>query len=74
MYQLSKETLENGDFGLIAMIKGIDETVSQTIHANHMYGYQDIQWGYRFVDMHIKNRDTGETTVDMSVINDTIPA
>ncbi len=73
LYGLSTEALEARDFGLIAMIKGIDETVSQTIHANHIYRATDIKWAHHFVDMHMKHATTGETMMDMSVISDTAP-
>ncbi|MEO1341190.1 MAG: ion channel [Cyanobacteria bacterium J06635_13] len=36
---------------LVASLNGIDETVSQWLHAPHSYDASDIVWGYRFADI-----------------------
>jgi inward rectifier potassium channel len=36
---------------LVASVTGLDETLSQTIHARHAWSPAEILWGHRFVDV-----------------------
>ena len=65
------ESLEQADFALVATIKGLDETISQTVHANHAYRKADIKWQHRFVDMFTENPSTGGASIDLTRIHDT---
>jgi inward rectifier potassium channel len=58
---------------LIVTIIGLDETVSQTVHARHAYGAADIQWGRRFADILSRDADAIET-VDYRRFHDTVAA
>jgi len=69
------ESLKHADFALVATIKGLDETISQTVHANYAYRQSDIQWGYRFSDMFNEDAHGGRSSIDLTRIHDThIPA
>lgn len=70
--KLSQEALAEADFSLVATIKGLDETVSQTIHANHTYGFQDLRWQHRFVDLFRKSETDDAITIDLSLIHTTM--
>jgi len=64
------ESLGQADFALVATIKGLDETISQTVHANHAYRQADIHWGYRFRDMFTEDATTGRSSIDLTRIHD----
>ena len=67
------ESLADLDFVLVATIKGLDETISQTVHANQAYTSKDIQWNYRFKDMLTENPQTGKALIDLNRISDVDP-
>jgi inward rectifier potassium channel len=55
---------------VVSMI-GIDEGLSQTIHASCTYLADDIRWGARFVDV-LKPRDGGGWAIDYALFDDVI--
>lgn len=65
------ESLEQSDFALVATIRGLDETISQTVHAKHAYRKADIRWQHRFVDMFTENENAGRSSIDLTRIHDT---
>jgi len=56
---------------LVTLI-GLDETLSQTIHARRVYGAADILWGRRFVDILGRGKD-GNQAIDFGRFHDTVP-
>ncbi|MBU3576603.1 ion channel [Polynucleobacter sp. UK-Kesae-W10] len=70
--RMSEEDLSKADFALVATVKGLDETVSQTIHSNHTYTFEDIRWNHRFVDLYRKNESGMKVLIDQTLIHDTI--
>ncbi len=70
--RFTQENLAEVDFALVATVKGLDETVSQTIHSNHTYTSEDIRWNHRFVDLYQKNEITMTGFIDQTLIHDTI--
>ena len=70
--KLSQEDLSKADFALVATVKGLDETVSQTIHSNHTYTFEDIRWNHRFVDLYRKNESGMKVLIDQTLIHNTI--
>jgi inward rectifier potassium channel len=69
--KLNIEKLADSNFALVATISGLDETVSQTIHSNHIYTYEDIRWNHRFADLYQTN-ELGEKYIDQTLIHDTV--
>ena len=65
------QSLEDTDFALVATIKGLDETISQTVHANYAYRKADIQWGHRFSDVLTEDATAGRSPIDLTRIHDT---
>jgi inward rectifier potassium channel len=51
LFGATPESLALEGAELLVTVTGIDETMSQTIHARTSYGSEDIRFGYRFVDM-----------------------
>lgn len=69
---LSQDVLSKSDFALIATVKGLDETVSQTIHSNHTYAFEDIRWNHRFVDLYRESESGGMAFIDQTLIHETL--
>lgn len=70
--KLSQADLAKADFALVATVKGLDETVSQTIHSNHTYTFEDIRWNHRFVDLYRKSESGMKILIDQTLIHDTV--
>jgi len=70
LYGLTQESLMESEFALVAIVTGLDETVSQTVHSKHTYLNTDIQWGYRFKDMY-REEASGSQFIDLTLINST---
>ncbi len=70
--KLSQEALAEADFILVATMKGLDETVSQTIHSNHTYSFEDMKWNHRFVDLYRKDGSDDQAYIDLTLIHETM--
>ncbi len=57
------DSLRRERVAIIVSLTGIDEGLSQTVHARHTYQGEEIRWGARFVDL-IKPRDDGGWLID----------
>jgi inward rectifier potassium channel len=71
LYGQTAESILDSDLALVATIKGLDETISQTVHAHHAYRCTDIRWGHHFVDMFSEDMSTGKSSIDLQRIHDT---
>ncbi|NES44465.1 MAG: ATP-sensitive inward rectifier potassium channel 10, partial [Moorea sp. SIO2C4] len=69
LYGETPESLAEMEATLIITLVGIDETVSQTIHARHSYTASEILWDRRFVDMFHRKSD-GSRIIDYSHFHD----
>lgn len=47
----TEESLADDEVLFIAMLTGIDGTLSQTVYTRQLYEFHDIRWGHRFVDI-----------------------
>ncbi len=63
------ETLRRDKVGIIVTLIGLDETLSQTVHARHSYDFDQIVFGGRFVDVLSENPD-GSRTLDLGRFHD----
>jgi inward rectifier potassium channel len=54
---------------IIVSITGLDEVFSQTIHARHAFGFDEIIWGARFADVLVSHPD-GSQSVDYTRFDD----
>ncbi|MCL1475606.1 ion channel [Argonema antarcticum] len=72
LYGLTAESLAEANFDLIVTLTGLDETVSQTIHARHYFGAQDIRWNMRFVDI-LSRMPDGLLAIDYTNFHDVTP-
>ncbi len=48
LFGVTPADLEKRQAELLILIKGIDETFSQTVHSRYSYRYDEIEWGARF--------------------------
>ncbi|MEM8612486.1 MAG: ion channel [Cyanobacteria bacterium P01_H01_bin.105] len=62
-YGETPETLRQNRAEIIVTLTGLDETLSQTIHARHSFSAYDIYWNHKFVDI-ISTSDEGRSIVD----------
>ena len=72
LYNVTEEILREWDAEIIVSLTGLDETLSQTIHARYSYIDDDIFCGATFVDI-IKRSDDGQLDVDYSRFHDVKP-
>ncbi len=69
LFGATRESLANCEPQIVVSITGLDETVSQTIHARHTYNLDEIIWGARFADVLILHPD-GSRSVDYTRFDD----
>lgn len=69
LYQLVVEHQEAADFALLVSMTGLDETLSQTVHARHSYFNADVRLGHRFRDM-LEVSASGDRLLDLRRIDD----
>ena len=72
LYGATPESLVKTKAMLVVSFSGIDETVSQSLHAPYYYGANDILWEHRFVDV-INHTPQGHFYVDYSNFHQAIP-
>jgi inward rectifier potassium channel len=57
---------------IIILLTGLDETVSQTVHASQLYTPADLRWNHHFVDILSVNPD-GSRHINYPRFHDTLP-
>ncbi|MEC4813600.1 MAG: ion channel, partial [Scytonema sp. PMC 1069.18] len=72
LYGVTSEAMVEDEMEVVVTLTGLDETVSQTIHARHSYIAEEILWNVRFVDILSRTRD-GKRTIDYSCFHDVMP-
>ncbi|NET56895.1 MAG: ATP-sensitive inward rectifier potassium channel 10 [Symploca sp. SIO2E6] len=69
LYGATLESLIEAHSELVVILTGLDETVSQTIHARHSYIESEILWNQRFVDIFSRKRN-GRWLIDYNHFHD----
>ncbi|HBB35839.1 MAG TPA: ATP-sensitive inward rectifier potassium channel 10 [Cyanobacteria bacterium UBA8803] len=69
LYGATPNSLSEEEAEIIVTLTGLDETVSQTIHARHSYVTEEILWHRRFVDLFVRKRD-GRRIIDYTRFHD----
>lgn len=72
LYGQTPESLEEAQTDIIVTLTGIDETVSQTVHARHYYVTDEILWNMHFVDIFTKKSD-GRRVLDLHRFHEVTP-
>ena len=72
LYQVTAKDLIECQAEIVITLTGIDETVSQTIHARHSFVASEIIWNMRFIDIISRSPD-GKRIVDYTRFHDVKP-
>lgn len=72
LYKLSAKDLSEQQAEIVITLTGIDETVSQTIHARHSFVASEILWNMKFVDI-ISRNPAGKRVVDYTCFHQVKP-
>ena len=56
----------------MASMTGLDETLSQSVHARHAWTTDEILWGHRFADVLVNGVD-GRRAIDYRKFHDVEP-
>ncbi len=72
LYGATPESLAEAETDIIVTLTGIDETVSQTVHARHYYMTEEILFDQRFVDIFSTKAD-GRRMIDYTRFHDVMP-
>ncbi len=67
-----RRSLQDSDTEIIVSLTGLDETLSQTIHARYSYIADDIICGSAFVDI-LKRSDDDRVEVDYTLFHEVRP-
>ena len=59
LYGATSESLAEMEAEIVVMLTGIDDTVSQAIHARYSYTAEELLWNQRFVDILVRKGDGG---------------
>jgi inward rectifier potassium channel len=66
----AEELAAGGGAQLVVTLTGIDDSLSQTIFAQHIYDAADIRWGHRFVDI-LSTMEDGRRLIDYRRFDET---
>ncbi len=69
MYGMNYKDLVDSDAELLILLKGFDDTFSQTVHTRFSYKFDEIVWGARFENIFIDS-DNEITVVDINKLHD----
>ncbi|MBN3958223.1 ion channel [Nostoc sp. NMS8] len=72
LYGMTPESLTQTNTILIVSLSGLDETVSQVVHARHTYGANEILWNSQFADIFHHTPD-GHRYIDYNRFHDVLP-
>ncbi len=72
LYGVTAQELADVEAEIVVTLSGLDETVSQTIHARHSFVTNEILWNMWFVDILSKAPD-GTRAIDYTRFHDVIP-
>jgi inward rectifier potassium channel len=72
LHGISAERWEEEDAEIICALTGVEESFAQAIHARCSYGFEDLKFGHRFVDI-ITIGDGGERIIDYTHFHDVVP-
>jgi inward rectifier potassium channel len=72
LYGITAQQMIDEDMEIFVTFTGIDETVSQTIHARHLYIPEETIWNMRFADI-LSKTTNGKRSIDYSRFHDVVP-
>jgi inward rectifier potassium channel len=72
LFGMTPESLTQTNTMLIISLSGIDETVTQVVHARHSYSANEILWNNQFADIFHHTPD-GHRYIDYNRFHDVLP-
>ena len=69
IYGITEEELNQSEAEFLILLKGFDDTFSQTVHARFSYRHNEIVWGAKFSNIHVLE-DNGIVAVELGKISD----
>ena len=72
LYGMTAEALQAAYAEILVSVTGLDETMSQTIHARASYRVDEIKFGHRFADM-FGFTEGGRLAIDFACFDEVIP-
>jgi inward rectifier potassium channel len=69
LHGLNEDDLQQADITLLATVTGLDETLSQTIHAKTTYQRGNIYWNTRFKDLFKNEAQSKSQFIDLSELH-----
>ena len=72
LWQATSESLSQTRSMIMVSFSGMDETVSQSLHAPHTYYADDIKWSHRFADIFIQTPE-GHQYIDYTYFHKALP-
>lgn len=72
LYGATLESFERDEIEIVVILTGLDETLSQTIHARYSYLADEVLWNVRFADVLSRAAD-GQRIVDYTRFHDVVP-
>lgn len=71
LFGLDAAELARSRVNLVATLVGLDDTLSQTVHARYAWSHERFKFGHRFVDVLVDEPD-GSRTLDLRKFHDTV--
>ncbi|MEO6694204.1 MAG: ion channel [Ignavibacteria bacterium] len=68
LFNLSEKDLEEFDGEFLILLKGFDDTFSQTVNSRYSYRYDEVIWGAKFVNIYGKTEE-GKAMVELDKIS-----
>lgn len=69
LYEKNFDFLQRADAEFLILVKGFDDTFSQTVYKRYSYRFDEVVWGARFLSIIIPN-DDNKLTLELDRIND----
>ena len=71
LYDCTPEQLAEADAEFLILLRAIDDTFSQTVHARYSYRHEEVLWGHKFKPM-FDEREHGLVSLDLTKLSDTL--
>lgn len=69
LFKMTAQEMKERDAEFSILLKGFDDSFSQTVYWRSSFKYTEIEWGAKFVNI-ISNEDDGSINIDMSRFDD----
>jgi len=70
LYGMSRQEIEAANAELLILIKGFDDTFSQTVHQRGSYTCEEFVWGAKFKSAYHTHEETGDVIMEMDNFHD----